>query len=159
MLAEAAAGGAGFVKFDADVVFAPEILRLLLASEAENALCIDRNIKLDAEEVKVVVDKDMRVRRASKTIDPKAALGESIGIEKIGAATAPVLFAELTEMMTSETQHQKYYEAAYERLITKRVAFHAVDITGLDWVEIDTHDDYEAANQIVGFKRRALQAT
>lgn len=154
MLAQTATEGAGFVKFDADVVFDPEILRRLIASDAESALCIDRNIKLDAEEVKVIVDDDMRVRRASKAIDPKSALGESIGIEKIGPKTASFLFAELAEMMTNESQHQKYYEAAYERLIAKRVAFHAVDISGLDWVEIDTQDDFDAANRVNRFKRQ-----
>lgn len=157
MLTQAAADGAGFVKFDADVVFDPAILRCLIDSPAENALCIDRNIKLDAEEVKVVVDDDMLVRRASKSIDPKSALGESIGIEKIGTATSALLFAELVEMMASESQHKKYYEAAYERLIAKRAAFHAVDITGLDWVEIDTLEDFEAANRIAGFKAPAPQ--
>lgn len=158
MLAQGAADGAGFVKFDADVVFDPDILKRLIDNPAENALCIDRNIKLDAEEVKVVVDDDMLVRRASKSIDPKSALGESIGIEKIGAATAVLLFAELVEMMANESQHKKYYEAAYERLIIKRVAFHAVDITGLDWIEIDTLDDFDAANRIAGFEAPVLQS-
>jgi len=164
MLAQAATGGAGFIKFDADVVFDPAILHRLITGKEENALCIDRNIKLDAEEVKVVVDGELRVLRASKAIDPGTAMGESIGIEKIGAAAASQLFAELDVMMTDTANHQDYYEAAYERLIARDVAFHAMDITGLNWVEIDTHEDFAAANRIEGFKpdtsrteRRATQ--
>jgi len=49
---------------------------------------IDRAIHLDAEEVKVITDDQARVLQASKSVDPEAALGESIGIEKIGAETA-----------------------------------------------------------------------
>lgn len=148
MLAEEAAQGVGFIKFDADVVFDRKILQRLIASKAENALCIDRIIKLDAEEVKVIVDAGQRVRQASRSVDAKAAMGESIGIEKISPAAATQLFAALGKMMQKEALHQDYCEAAYERLMSDDVAFHAVDITGLNWVEIDTHDDFEAANQM-----------
>ncbi len=148
LLTRAANEGAGFIKFDADVVFTPDILSRLIADTADTALCIDRNIKLEAEEIKVVVDKDWRILKASKTVDPNIAVGESIGIEKISASTATLLFAELGAMMTRETHHQDYYEAAYERLMTLDVAFHAVDITGLDWVEIDTYDDFIEANRM-----------
>ena len=148
MLTQAAVGGGGFIKFDADVVFDQKILRRLIADDADNALCIDQNIKLDAEEVKVVVDKGRRILQASKSVDPKVAMGESIGIEKISAAAAAQLFEELDAMMEQEVHHQEYYEAGYERLVAKNVAFHAVDITGLNWVEIDTHEDFAAANQM-----------
>ena len=43
---------------------------------------------------------------------------------------------------------QDYYETAYERLIADGCAFHAVDITGLAWTEIDTRQDYDLANQL-----------
>jgi choline kinase len=99
MLAKQAVGEGSFIKFDADVVFDPEILRRLIASDSKNALCIDRDIQLDAEEVKVVVDDNMLVLKASKTVDPQVAFGESIGIEKICAATAKLLLAKLTLMM------------------------------------------------------------
>lgn len=157
LLTKAATEGLGFVKFDADVVFDAEILRRLIAANSDNALCIDRNIQLEAEEVKVVLDDQLRVLQASKTADPKTAMGESIGIEKISAETAALLFEELAAMMVGTGHLQDYYEAAYERLIAKGVAFHAIDITGLSWVEIDTHADFNAANQISGFKREVQQ--
>jgi len=148
MLAAKAAGGTGFIKFDADVVFDTKILRRLISSPFEVALCIDRAIQLDAEEVKVIVDDEFRVLRASKDVNPKEALGESIGIEKINGDTAEKLFAELTQMMAQDHHHQAYYEAAYERLMAKDFVFHAVDVTGLNWTEIDTHDDFVSANEM-----------
>ena len=156
MLTERAIGGTGFIKFDADVVFDAQILRRLIDSDFQNALCIDRDIQLDAEEVKVLVDDQLRVLRASKTVDPETALGESIGIEKISAETAELLFAELTLMMTLDIHQQDYYEAAYERLMAMGTAFHALEITGLNWTEIDTHDDFAAANRTFGAPFEAL---
>ncbi len=148
MLTEAAVGGESFVKFDADVVFDIEILRTLIASPFDNCLCIDREIQLDAEEIKVLSGDNNRVLQASKTVDPTKAIGESIGIEKLDSQTASLLFKELHLMMKDTANHQAYYEAAYERLIDNETPFHTVDITGLDWTEIDTHEDFHAANQM-----------
>ncbi len=159
MLTEQLSNGSGFVKFDADVVFDCAILRNLMACEYENALCIDRNIQLQAEEIKVVVSRENRVVRASKQVDPAAAMGESIGIEKIGSAAAAKLFVELGVMMSDPANHQEYYEGAYERLIEKDTPFHALDITGLNWTEIDTKADYAAANALFGKRIVASKVT
>ncbi|MDP2162553.1 MAG: phosphocholine cytidylyltransferase family protein [Flavobacterium sp.] len=140
-----------FIKFDADVVFNKEILKKLIECPYENALCIDKNIHLDAEEIKIIIDDKNKILKASKTIDPKKAVGESIGIEKIGKNTAKLLFQELEIMMKDKKNHQEYYEAAYERRIEKGESFHALDITGLDWVEIDTKEDFELAKNIQKF--------
>ena len=140
-----------FIKFDADVVFNKEILKKLIECPYKNALCIDKNIHLDAEEIKVIIDDKNKILKASKTVDPKKAVGESIGIEKIGKNTAKLLFQELEEVMKDEKNHQEYYESTYERLIGKGESFHAIDITGLDWVEIDTKEDFELAKNIQKF--------
>lgn len=137
-----------FVKFDADVVFDKEILRKLIECEYANCLCIDRDINLDAEEIKVIIDDQSRVLKASKSVRPEDAVGESIGIEKISSSTAKLLFAELEEMMEEEENHQEYYEGAYERLFEKDIPFHALDISGLRWTEIDTKEDFATAEKI-----------
>lgn len=141
MLTKEWIGNSTFIKFDADVVFDKNILMKLIDCEYENCFCIDKNIQLDAEEVKVIIDQKNRVIRASKTANPKDAIGESIGIEKISGETAKLLFEELAIMMEDEQNHQEYYEAAYERLIDNSVPFYALDISGLRWTEIDTHND------------------
>ena len=146
MLAAKAIGTAEFVKFDADVVFDVKILRRLLDTNHANILCIDRNIPLEDEEVKVIVDDQMQVIEVGKSVDPKRALGESIGIEKISAETGALLFAELSKMMERRGNLQNYYEAAYAQLVDKGTQFHALDISGLDWTEIDTAIDFAAAN-------------
>ena len=131
-----------------DVVFDEEILQRLLAGVDGNYLCIDRNIQLDAEEVKVSLADGSRVALVSKSLAPAEAIGESIGIELINASTSDILFAELRAMMDDPANLQDYYEAAYERLIADGFVFHAVDITGLAWAEIDTRQDYDLANEL-----------
>ncbi|MBS1300927.1 phosphocholine cytidylyltransferase family protein [Loktanella sp. SALINAS62] len=150
MLASKVVGTADFIKFDADVVFDTRILRALIDIKRPDVLCIDRDIVLANEEVKVVTDDEMRVTEIGKSVDPASALGESIGIEKIGAVTAGLLFAELKTMMDSPANAQDYYEAAYARLVEKGTDFHALDITGMNWTEIDTPDDLAAANAMFG---------
>ena len=88
-------GDSTFIKFDADVVFDKKILTKLIECKYENCLCIDKNIHLDVEEIKVIIDEQNRVVKASKTVNPKDAIGESIGIEKISGDTAKLLFTEL----------------------------------------------------------------
>jgi choline kinase len=148
MLASSAIGSAEFVKFDADLVFDVNILRRLIDSDLPNVLCIDRDIALEDEEVKVVTDDQMRVLEIGKTVDSKIAAGESIGVEKISAETGSLLFTELSQMMESSVNHQEYYEAAYSQLVSKNTVFHALDITGQKWTEIDTSEDFATANRL-----------
>ncbi len=139
--------GFDFVKFDADVVFEKAILEKLLASEV-SALCIDRNIHLEAEEVKVITDENGKVLEVGKKLDPHKANGESIGIEKITAEAGKVLFQELDSLLKDQKNWQEYYDDSYTSLVNKGVPFEAVDITGLKWVEIDTHADYKRAQEM-----------
>lgn len=148
MLVQDLIKGATFVKFDADVVFDKEILKNLIECEYANCLCIDKNINLDAEEIKVIIDDQNRIVKANKTLNPKDVVGESIGIEKIDGETAILLFAELKIMMEDGQNYQEYYEAAYERLIKKNVPFYALDISGFKWTEIDTKEDFITAEKI-----------
>ena len=141
-----------FIKFDADVVFDKRILENLIACEHANCLCIDKNIYLNAEEIKVIIDDKNKVLKVSKMVNPEDAVGESIGIEKIDAITAKLLFSELEMMMTDRKNYQEYYEGAYERLIQKKVSFYALAISGLQWVEIDTKEDFITAEEIFSEK-------
>jgi choline kinase len=148
LLAKDLINGDEFVKFDADVVFDKNILKKLLEGSNENYLCIDKNINLDLEEIKVITDKNDRIVKANKDLDPQKAIWESIGIEKIWEKTSTFLFQELELMMRDKENHQKYYESAYERLIEKDFPFYSLDITGARWVEIDTIEDYAKAKEM-----------
>lgn len=139
--------GDEFIKFDADVVFEKAILEKLLQS-TNSALCIDTNINLEAEEVKVTTDESGNVLSVGKKLDPHTANGESIGIEKIAKDAGDKLFEILSDLMQHDEHLQDYYDDSYTTLVEAGFPFEAVDITGLKWVEIDNHQDYERANSI-----------
>lgn len=146
LLAAPAIGGAEFVRFDANVVFDVAILRRLVDCEIPDILCVDREIPLEDREARVIVDGQMRVLEIGESVDPGSATGEAIGIEKISAKTGPLLFAELARMMDDPAYDQARCEAAYARLAAGGAAFHALDITGSTWIEIDSAEDLDAAN-------------
>ncbi len=59
-------------------------------------------------------------------------------------------------MMFDDTHNQAYYAVAYERLIARGIAFHALDITGLNFIKVVTHDGFVVANKM--FRARAKPA-
>ncbi len=148
LLSRGFVNGDDFVKFDADVIFEEEVLRKLINSHFETALCIDTNIHLDKEEVKVITDASGMVLQVGKKLDPKLCKGESIGIEKIGKEAGKLLFEELERLMKDKANWTEYYDDSYTTLVNKGIKFGAVNITGLKWVEIDTHEDYDRAKQL-----------
>lgn len=148
MMAKDFIDGDDFVKFDADVVFEKEVLLKLIKDPHPTCLLIDKNIHLDKEEVKVICDDDNSVLKVGKKLDSKYAKGESIGIEKINKEAGTLLFKMLEDLMKNENNYNEYYDDSYTTLVEKGIPFHAVDITGLKWVEIDTHEDYVRAQKM-----------
>ena len=148
LLTREAVGDDSFIKFDADVIFERSVLEKLVNHEAETALLIDRNINLEAEEVKAITTPEGRVLKVGKKLNPHESTGESIGIEKIGKEAAKVLYAELGSLMQDQSNWKEYYDDSYTTLVERGVPFHAVDITGHRWVEIDTHEDYAKAKEL-----------
>ena len=150
MLASSALGTSEFIKFDADMVFDVKILRNLIDDPRPDVLCVDQNIPVKDEKGRVVTDDQMQVLEIGGTVDPELVIRASIGIEKISAKTGSKLFAELAEMMKSPASHKDHHEAAYQILLAQGAAFHALDITGLNWTGIDTPADFATANAMFG---------
>lgn len=139
------ARGRDILLLDSDILFDPEIIRRLMACPDSEALALERH-PLGEEEIKVTVDDRGLVKEISKVVDPQTAVGESTGLEKMGAAYTEALFDELDEMILREGLDNVFYEKAFERLIAKGRSFRPVDITGLTAMELDTVADFEAAN-------------
>lgn len=147
-LTKAFVGNGSFIKFDADVVFETGILKKLIDDPHDTCLCIDSNINLATEEVKVETEQKGKVVKVGKKLDPKISTGESIGIEKISGPAAKILFTELDNLLMDSKNFGEYYDDSYTTLINKGVPFYAVNITGLKWVEIDTLEDMELAKEM-----------
>lgn len=137
--------GDSFIKLDGDVVFEKAVVEKLINDQNQNCLCMDKNIRLATEEVKVSLGENNKVLKVGKKIPPQAAQGESIGIEKLSAEGGVAFYNALEQVLKDPKNNQEYYDDSYTTLVERGVPFYATDITGLKWVEIDTHEDYQKA--------------
>ena len=148
LVAEPAVGGDGFVKLDADVVMDELLLPALLAAPGPAALAVDCSGPLGDEEMKARRDERGRVVELSKRIDPAAALGESVGIDRIDAELAPQVWRALRRLIElGETD--EYYERAYELLMQSGIGFSYADVSACQWCEVDDADDLAAAEALL----------
>jgi choline kinase len=133
--------GKDFLLMDSDIFCDPAAV-VRIAEEPESALAVNRH-ECGEEEMKVVVDADMRITEISKTCRPEDAMGESVGIEKIKADYSEALYRELDQMILQEKLIDIFYERAFERLIPQGHTFRVVDTSSYYSYEIDTPEDYE----------------
>ena len=138
--------GREFLLMDSDILCDPAAVATV-ASRPESALALNRH-ELGEEEMKIVVDADMRITEISKTCRIEDALGESVGIEKMTADYSEALFRELDQMITKEGLIDIFYERAFERLIPQGHSFKVVDTTDFFSYELDTPEDYERAKTL-----------
>lgn len=136
-----------FIKLDGDVIFDEKIIKKLFDTDDSTSYVCTDSTSVDNEVIKVILGKEGEVKRISNKLPVVEVVGESIGIEKISVKTSSILFDELDSMMSDESNHQNYYEVAYDKIIQKGAKFKAVDITGLHWVEMDNLADYNQAKQ------------
>lgn len=138
--------GKDFLLMDSDILCEPSAV-VCISRQKESALAVNRH-ELGDEEVKVIVDEDGNITEISKVCDPKTAVGESVGIERITASYSKALYAELKEMIEKEGLINVFYEQAFERLVHKGYTFKMVDTTEFFSFEIDTVEDYHYAQTI-----------
>ena len=139
--------GKEFLLMDSDILCDPAAV-LRIASEQEAALAVNRH-ELGEEEMKVVVDDQMRITEISKTCRPEDAMGESVGIEKMTATYSEALFRELDQMILQEGLIDIFYERAFERLIPQGHTFRVIDTTDYFSYELDTPEDFQRAQELM----------
>lgn len=143
-LARPFAEGEEVLLLDSDLLYDPQIITHVLATDAPNVLTLIRH-ELGEEEMKVVTDAQGSIREISKTCNPADAAGESLGIEKMGRDYTKALYRELEPMMNAEHLENVFYERAFERLIPQGHTYQVLDVTELFSCELDTIEDFENA--------------
>lgn len=143
-LARPFAEGQEVLLLDSDLLYDPQIVTRVLATNAPNVLTLIRH-DLGEEEMKVVTDAQGSIKEISKTCNPADAAGESLGIEKMGKDYTMALYNELEPMMNEEHLENVFYERAFERLIPQGHTYQVLDVTELFSCELDTIEDFENA--------------
>lgn len=132
------------VLLDSDILFDPQLLKIILQTPEPDSLALNVHT-LGEEEIKVIPDAHGYVKEISKTCSIPEAIGESIGIEKMSRSYLEELFKELDRMIQEEGLVNVFYEKAFERLIAKDVKFYIVDTTSFFSMELDTVEDFKQA--------------
>ena len=139
--------GKDFLLMDSDILCDPAAV-VRIAQQTEPALAMNRH-ECGEEEIKVIVDADNRITELNKTCNPKLAIGESVGIEKMTAEYSEALYHELKQMIENEGLVDVFYERCFERLIPQGHTFRVVDTTQYFSYELDTPEDFQRAQELM----------
>ena len=139
--------GRDFLLMDSDILCDPAAV-VAIAKQEESALALNRH-ECGEEEIKVIVDANNRITEINKTCNPKDAIGESVGIERMTAEYSTALYEELDQMITKEGLIDVFYERCFERLIPQGHTFKVVDTTHYFSYELDTPEDFQRAQELI----------
>ena len=139
---------AGALLVNGDTVHPVSVEKTLIAAAGQAGLVIavDDAKRLGDEEMKVVTDREGRVSRITKLMDPALAHGEYIGATLIGADAAAPL-ADALEA-TWRRDPSLYYEDGFQELADRGGVIGVAPIGEVDWVEVDNHEDLRRAREI-----------
>lgn len=153
-----------------DIVFTPAVAAAAAASSAEIGLVIDRRFRdiyegrtehpLDEGEVADLLPDGTVARVGKKALPPADAVGEYIGLARLGergAATVARSLDQLAQKFVGR-EHEPFQRAAryrnayqtdlWQQLIDTGLAIHPVFIDG-QWREIDTGQDLDRARVLL----------
>lgn len=148
-VARPAIGDDAFLLSDGDVIFSESPLPALLAAAEPCTLAVDRGAPLADEAMKVQVDDTGLVAQLSKRLDPRACIGESIGVQKLGGPALSPMWDELGVVVRADAT-TAYYEAVFQRLIDRGIPFGVSEVRPGSWLEIDDSADLALARQRFG---------
>jgi choline kinase len=137
-----------------DVLISRRILQDCINNPSDFALLVDTARCLEGT---------MRVRLADGAVTdigphiPTAeGDGNFIGIAKYSAQGAKLLAAELRKMVATSDCTDAYYTAALASLAAKGKRLDAVRLSGRRWLEVDTLEDYLAAQNATFYLSRSV---
>lgn len=136
---------------DSDIIFDSRIIGQLISSEYENNLALRSSENLSEEEIKCLLNSDGSIKEIGKLINPKKAVGESIGIEKFSKELVLRLYTILDRKILDEKEVNIFYEAAFQDAINSGAKIFPEDVKEYKCMEIDTAGDFETATLVVKY--------
>lgn len=141
--------GTPVLLMDGDVLYGPEMIARLLAAGGENCLLVDRDVEPGDEPVKVCFREGRIVDFRKKPEHAHEWYGESVGFFRFSPAMAAALADGCDGYIARGQTGQEYEEAIRDEILRDPARFHAEDISGLPWTEIDFEADVARARDIV----------
>ncbi len=133
-----------FVLLNGDTVFEDGLLRRVLdAPRAPITVTIDRKSEYDADDMKVTLDTDRRLRAIGKKLPVHTVDGESIGLLRFQDSGVQTYRDALDLAMRQPESLRNWYLSVVNELAQK-IVVQTVSIEGLWWAEIDSPEDLDA---------------
>lgn len=132
-----------FIVINGDVVFHYSILKQLLDKQSNQKICmvIDRKQSYDEDDMKIK-ERDGRILKVSKTLNPHEVNGESVGMIRFCGQSREKLKSVLEEIVEKEENRKLFYLEAIQWLINRGCGVDSVDVPVDLWLEMDTPSDY-----------------
>jgi choline kinase len=142
LLARDAVSGDELLLLDADIVCDREVIRAVLKSPRVDCLAVRPSTTLGAEEMKIQLDERGCVKQCAKTVDPKTAIGESLGINRFSRDATPRFFAALDHRVRGLGLVNEWNDSAVQQMIDEQ-GYQLWPVLLGDWycAEIDTPSD------------------
>jgi choline kinase len=138
----------GVVLVNGDTITPVSVFEALRDADSDHDLVIalDDRKELGEEEMKVQLSGEGLLTRITKLMDPRTAVGEYIGLTRIGAGASEILADALKT--TFERDPQLYYEDGFQELADRGGRVGTVPIGDVEWVEVDDHTDLARAREV-----------
>jgi choline kinase len=130
-----------FLLMNGDTLFEPAVLRRLLSAPmAPISLVINGKDAYDADDMKVSMSADGRLRAVSKTLTKDVVNGESIGLMRFTGKGVEAFRSALDLAVRTQNGLKAYYLSVIDKL-TREIPVETVSMTGLWWGEMDSPED------------------
>lgn len=137
-----------FILMHCDLIYEEDFLKRMMESPGDIILPYDRK-SVNAESMKIKLDKNI-IKGISKDYQITRNTVESIPLMKFTAGTIPY-FQDIVNNLMYKGEFGLYFESALMELLHLNLFnVTCVDLTGLNWMEIDTQEDYRRAVEIFG---------
>jgi len=134
-----------FIYFNADVLFQSGLLKKISSPSKYSQLLLETKSCAE-EEVKMIIDDDMRILKISKKLPIPDCAGEFIGIGKFNKGVLDRFIHHL-QYGVDNHQENNYFEYAVELLAQDKV-LKAVPTDGIPCIEIDFPQDLARAKEM-----------
>ena len=133
----------GFLVINSDLIFEPNMLKLLIDSDSRDGMLIERTYDLASDMVKVEME-GKQIREMRKDLPAERVSAQALGPVKFSQAGGKAYL----DFIAEERKNWLFYTISD---YAKEHTFHGIENSGYLWAEIDTPEDLEEARKKIPF--------
>lgn len=135
---------------DADILYDPALLKRLIDSPVSSAFTFDRDLDEGEDPVRICLRDGEIADFGKQIVGQFDAIGEWPGFTKFSAETGAKLADSLERHIEAGRLMAPYEDAMRDVILGEPAGvFGVVDISDLDWIEIDFPDDLQRAKEVI----------